>query len=100
MLQYFALKKDIVLLKLLLSFEYVHWYKSDKTWCECVLPQTSILSRSSSRYDFGDEDAGVVTHMWVVCSPCYAEAQAWVTLQEQINSYYLIYGAVTEMMDG
>lgn len=43
----------------------------------CVaLPQSPILSRSSSRYDFGDEDAGVVAHMGIVCSPCYAEAQA------------------------
>ncbi len=41
----------------------------------------SILSCSSSRYDFGDEDTGVVAHMWVVCSSCYAEAKAWVTLQ-------------------
>lgn len=48
----------------------------------CVAsPQPSILSRGSSRYDFGDEDAGVVAHMRVVCSSCYAEAEAWVTLQ-------------------
>ncbi len=43
----------------------------------CVfLPQPPILSRGSSRYDFGDEDAGVVAHMGVVCSSCYAEAKA------------------------
>lgn len=48
-------------------------------WC-VVLPQPSILSRGSSRYDFGDEDAGVVAHVGVVCSSCYAEAKAWVTL--------------------
>lgn len=43
----------------------------------CVLlPQPPILSRGSSRYDFGDEDAGVVAHVRVVCSTCYAEAQA------------------------
>lgn len=50
-----------------------------------LLPQPSILSSSSSRYDFGDEDAGVVAHVRVVCSPCYAKAQAWVTLQFNAN---------------
>lgn len=50
----------------------------------CVAsPQSSVLSRSSSRYDFGDEDAGVVAYVGVVGSSCYAEAEAWVTLQEQ-----------------
>ena len=50
--------------------------------CDCCssvpvnLPQPSILSCSASWYDFGDEDAGVVAHMRVVCSSCYAEAQA------------------------
>lgn len=39
-------------------------------------PQSSILSCSSSRYDFGDEDAGVVAHVRVVGSTCYAEAEA------------------------
>lgn len=39
-------------------------------------PQSSILSRSSSRYDFGDEDAGVIAHVGVVGSSCYAEAEA------------------------
>lgn len=48
----------------------------------CVAsPKPSILSSGSSRYDFGDEDAGVVAHMRVVCSSRYAEAKAWVALQ-------------------
>lgn len=43
----------------------------------CVAsPQPSVLSRSSSGYDFGDEDAGVIAHVGVVGSSCYAEAQA------------------------
>lgn len=46
-----------------------------------VLPEPSILRCGSSRYDFGDEDAGIIPHVGVVCSPSYAEAQAWVTLQ-------------------
>lgn len=46
-------------------------------------PQSSVLSRGSSRYDFGDEDAGVIAHVGVVGPSCYAEAEARVTLQEQ-----------------
>lgn len=44
-------------------------------------PQPSVLSCSSSGYDFGDEDAGVIAHVGVVGSSCYAEAQARITLQ-------------------
>lgn len=46
-------------------------------------PQSSVLSGGSSGYDLGDEDAGVVAHVGVVGSSCYAEAEARVTLQEQ-----------------
>lgn len=56
------------------------------SWACVPSPQPSILSRGSSWYDFGDEDAGVVAHMRVVRSSCYAEAEAWVTLRERIKT--------------
>ena len=40
------------------------------------VPQPSVLGRSSSRDDLGDEDAGVITNMRVICPPSYTEAQA------------------------
>lgn len=49
-------------------------------------PQSPVLCRSSSGYDFGDEDAGVVAHVGVVGSSCYAEAEARVALREQNRS--------------
>lgn len=39
-------------------------------------PQPSILGGGSSGDDFGDEDAGVIAHVGVVSSSCYAEAKA------------------------
>lgn len=49
-------------------------------------PQSSVLSSGSSGDDFGNEDAGVIAHVGVVGSSRYAEAEARVTLREQIRS--------------
>lgn len=43
-------------------------------------PQASVLRCRPSRDDFGDEDAGVVADVRVICPSGYAEAQPWVTL--------------------
>lgn len=61
------------------------------SWTCAPSPQPSILSRGSSWYDFGDEDAGVVAHMRVVCPSCYAEAKAWVTLREKMKTNHFSY---------
>lgn len=51
--------------------------------CAAAPPQPSILGGGSSRYDFGDEDAGVVAHVGVVGSTRYAESEARVSLQQK-----------------
>lgn len=48
--------------------------------CLSDSPQASILCCSSSRDDLGDEDAGVITDVWVICPSSYAKAQPRVTL--------------------
>lgn len=76
-LHYFALKKEDGRLCLSLYYSCCWVWEHVCMQSACVvLPQPSVLGCSSSRYDFGDEDAGVVAHMGVVRSPCYAKAQA------------------------
>lgn len=69
--------------------DVIIWRNLLGTLVHFLLPQPSVLSRSSSRDDFGDEDAGVVAHVGVVCPPGYAEAQAWVALQQPNQSQLL-----------
>lgn len=44
------------------------------------------MGRGSSGDDFGDEDTRVVAHVRVVCSSCYAEAEARVPLQNRTRT--------------
>lgn len=44
-------------------------------------PESSILGCSSSRYNLGDEDRGVISNVGVVGPSSDTEAEAWVTLR-------------------
>lgn len=48
----------------------------------CVFaPESSILGCSSSRYNLGDEDRGVISNVGVIGPSSDTEAEAWVTLR-------------------
>lgn len=44
-------------------------------------PESSILGCSSSRYNLGDEDRGVISNVGVISPSSDTEAEAWVTLR-------------------
>lgn len=44
-------------------------------------PESSILGCSSSRYNLGDEDRGVISNVGVIGPSSDTEAEAWVTLR-------------------
>lgn len=46
-------------------------------------PESSVLSCSSPRYNFGDEDGGVFSDVWVINPSCDAEAQARIALNRK-----------------
>lgn len=69
-----------------MKFHFWRFWSSFECLTRVASPQSSVLSRGSSRDDFGDEDAGVIAHVGVVGSSRYAEAEARVTLREQSRS--------------
>lgn len=56
---------------------FLHW-KQELNW-----PQAPVLRGRSSWDDFGDEDAGIIADVRVICPSGNAEAQPRVTLWQR-----------------